>query len=333
LWALTCACALVLLNFEGSHAAVSAAAVLPGCATLRPCDTLWVVNTRGLPCCNPQSHSQDVQFQVLDDSGAWQASDLASFLGTDDPAVTTVFWIHGNRYSSSTARQQGMNIYRALTRSECDATPIRYVIFSWPSARIHTGPIDDLRVKADRTNAQAYYLAWLIDQIDGTVPISLAGYSFGGRIATGAAHLLGDGMLCGWSLDERVHSRRLPMHVALLAPALDNHWLVPGHFHGNAMSQLAHLTVIYNSCDSALKRYRFLYGRTSDAQALGYTGVAGLGNMRIDRSQISQYDACCYVGKRHSWERYANSGALMSRLREAVLGSEAQTLNAGALLE
>lgn len=286
---------------------------------MRPCDTLWMVSTRGMPYCSPQAHFSDLKFCVLDSTDTWQPTDLAAFLATDRTDAITVFWIHGNRESAGEAQQQGMRIYRKLTRClACDA-PLRFVIFSWPADRVTCGPIEDVRIKAGRTDAQSYYVASLIDQMGHDVPVSLAGFSFGARIATGAAHLLGGGILCGWTLDDRKHVERLPMHAALVAPALDNHWLLPGHRHGNALSQLAHLTVIYNSCDAALKRYRFIYGRGSNAQALGYTGVAGLGCLGIDRERIAQYDACCYVGKQHAWEPYTGSGALMSRLRAELM--------------
>jgi hypothetical protein len=313
------AVALVMLLSDGAQAVANTSA-LPGCnGATRPCDALWVVSTRGLPCSNPQLHAPEMRFCELDESGEWRPSDLINFLGTNDPAVTTVFWVHGNRHSSSEARRQGTTIYRTLTRCQTCATPIRFVIFSWPSDRLDSGPLEDLRVKAGRTNAESYYLAWLIDQIDGNLPVSLAGYSFGARITTGAAHLLGGGILCGWTLEERANPNRLPMHAALLAPALDNHWLIPGHRHGNALSQLAHLSIIYNSCDAALKRYRFLYGRKSGAQALGHTGITCCGCLGAFSNQILQYDACSWVGRKHEWERYFDCEPIVSRVRRELI--------------
>jgi hypothetical protein len=116
------------------------------------------------------------------------------------------------------------------------------------------------------------------------------------------------------------------MHVVLVAAALDNHWLIPGHCHGNALSQVTHMTVIYNSCDRALKRYRYLYRHGNDAEALGYTGVAGLGRMGADREKIEQFDACCYAGKEHGWENYISSGALVARMRMEVFAASSQVV-------
>lgn len=304
----------------GRSPADSTVAEFTGClSAVRDCDTIWTVCTRKLSGCDPAANASAMSICVRDGQGQWQPADLTSFLATDDPAVTTIFWIHGNRYTYADAAEQGMTIYRLLTRCATCATPVRFVIFSWPSERLDAGPLKDLRVKAARTDAQCFYLAWLIDRIGENVPISLAGYSYGARIATGSAHLLGGGRLNGWTLLERAHPSRRPMRMALLAPALDNHWLVPGHHHGQAMSQIERLTVLYNSCDAALKRYRFLYCRKSDAQALGHTGVVGLNRMGAYCDRITQIDACCYVGRRHSWERYAESRAMMARVRAAVL--------------
>ena len=305
----------VTLNFCCVHATAAVNHSTPTCCvSKRPRDTIWMVSTRAFPCGDPRLHAQELSYRVLE-QGQWQATDLAAFLATDDPRVTTIIWIHGNRYEPSDAHNHGLATYRALIKCITCDTPLRFVIFSWPSQRIDGSLVDDVRVKAARSNPNGYYLAWLLDQIGNDVPVSLIGYSYGARIAMGGLHLLGGGQLCGWTLDQRTHPDRQPVQVTLVAAAMDNHWLIPGHRHGNALSQVEHLTNIYNSCDRALRRYRYLYCHGSNAQAMGYTGIAGRNTLGVDRAKIQQFDACCYVGKEHGWENYLPSGPVMARMR------------------
>ena len=290
------------------------------CATLpRPCDTLWLVSTRAFPCSDPRLHAHALTYEVRDEQGQWQRTNLESFLATDDPSVRTVIWIHGNRRDSSDARNEGWAVYRALARCTTCDRPMRFVTFSWPSDRIAGRQLEDVRAKAARTSPNGYYLAWLIDKMGGDVPVSLIGYSYGARITTGALHLLGGGVLNGCVLDERVHPDRRPLRVALVAAAVDNHWLIPGHRLGNALSQVEHLTNIYNSCDRVVTHYRLLYGRRNNAEALGATGIVGLNCLDLDRTKILQFDACCFAGRNHEWENYLSSGAVVARLRAEAL--------------
>jgi hypothetical protein len=204
-------------------------------------------------------------------------------------------------------------------RSTC-RTPMRFVIFSWPADRIAGGQLDDIRIKAYRTDPQGYYLAWLIDRVNPKVRVSIIGYSYGARIAASALNFLGGGRINGWTLDKRVHPHRLGIHATLVAAAVDNHWLLPGHRYGRALSQIAHMTIIYNSCDRVLKRYRFLYCRKSSAQALGYTGFAGLSRLgATDRKKIRQINAGPYMGKSHDVNLSYTIGALNAALvRESL---------------
>lgn len=311
-------------------ASVCRADVSPSCGqSLRPCDSLWLVSTREYPCGDPRLHVDDLTYRRFEESTRWQSTTLSDLLATDSPTTTTVIWVHGNRFSSSDALNEGWETYRALIRCSTCQTPVRFIIFSWPSERIGGDPLDDVRVKAARTCPNAYYLAWLIDQMGDEVPVSLVGYSFGARISTGALHLLGGGELNGKLLSERRHPERMPLRVVLAAAGVDNHWLIPGHYHGNASSQISRLTILYNSCDRVLKRYHLLYCARSNAVALGYSGLAGINRLGLERTAITQMDACCYVAKFHSWGSYLASGALIARIRAGVLPASGAVADSG----
>ena len=124
-------------------------------------------------------------------------------------------------------------------------------------------------------------------------PLSLWGHSFGARAVTGALHLLGGGQLCGHVLDERVHAERAPAQVVLLAAALDNDWMMPGHFHGQALSQTSQLAAgqqrlrppaeaLSTGCMAAARAARHWAIRAVSAAAAS-----------APSSKVTQIDACC----------------------------------------
>mgnify|MGYP002622776040 CR=1 FL=1 len=283
-------------------------------------DQVWLVSSRGLWGCDWESNVTRLKVSRYDRTEKWVASDLQSFLNTDDADTVTVVFLHGNRIDSCTAYQTGWSAYRRLT-SCAAAQPVRFVIWSWPSSR-ECGPIRDARIKAARTDAHGYYLAWFVDQMQGDVPVSFWGHSFGARIATGALHLLGGGALAGHRLERRDPGALRPMQAALLASALDSDWLLPGHRHGDAWPQLEGLLLVNNRCDRLLQRYHLLYCRRSCRRALGATGVSTRRLPADQAAKVYQIDACCYVGKQHRLVNYLCSPTLMAHIRAHLLFEE-----------
>ncbi len=270
-------------------------------------DEIWCVSTRGLGCPDCKSAPQLGVWRHDCDACRWNSSTLAEFLASSDPAIPTVFWIHGNRLDAGYVRSQGLSIYHQLTRGVSGEFPIRFVIFSWP-ADPTKGLLEDARRKAARTNTDGYYLAWLVNQIDPKVPVSFIGHSFGARIATGALHLLGDGVLTGRSLPEPAKERD-SLQAVLLAAAVDNDWLAMGRPHGEALDAADEMLAFNNHCDMALKRYP----KINCTQALGYTGAYGpLGD---NGSKLRQLDVCCTIGKSHGWESYFFTPSLVWQMR------------------
>jgi hypothetical protein len=238
-------------------------------------------------------------------------------VATDDPDVITVVFLHGNRIPSCEAFTKGWSAYRRLIHC-ADERPVRFIIWSWPSEKAG-GPVEDARIKAARTNPHGYYLAWFVDQLNPGVPVAMWGHSFGARIATGALHLLGDGILIGRRLADRVSNSPRQMRAALFAAAVDCDWLLPGRCHGRALSQLDDLLLVNNGCDRLLQRYSIIYGRRCCKEALGYTGL-GIRRLPADDAlKVSQMNACCYVGKQHQFANYLSSPTIMARLRSHLL--------------
>ncbi len=275
--------------------------LLPG----REHDELWLISTRrgggGCEC----GH---LPVQRASGCGHWQWSTMAEFLSAE-PSMLTIFFVHGNRVSPALAVDYGVSAYRALLQQAPPTAPVRFVIWSWPSEKVK-GQIRDIRAKAARTNADGYYLACVVNQLDPTTPVGLWGYSFGARITTGALHLLGGGHMGGYTLSATPLAKRPPIRVVLMAAALHNYWLLPGRYHGQALDPVEAMLLINNSCDRALKHYH-LVTRCGSPDALGYTGFAGPYRLGIAAEKVSQMDACCIVGEEHDLRRYLASPRLM----------------------
>jgi predicted esterase len=244
----------------------------------------------------------------------WQSADMHELYQPTTPDQIMVVFVHGNRVSSEAVAPEGRQVYRLLTAGVGDAPPMRFVIWSWPSAQIR-GQLRDVRTKAQRTELSGYCLAWLLTHVPESQHVSLLGFSYGARIASGAMHLVGGGQLSG---------RVLPAHsttpantrIVMIAGALHNHWLRPGEYHGLAVSHIDHLLNLYNGCDPVLQRYHALY-RHSHATALGYSGMY-TGDLGELAERIEQYDASDTVQHSHEAIDYLHIPCLLRRIRSVL---------------
>jgi hypothetical protein len=183
-------------------------------------------------------------------------------------------------------------------------------------------------MKAHRTELAGYCLAWVLTQFPESQQVSLLGYSFGARIATGAMHLVGGGELSG---------RMLPPHpvttcntrVVMMAGALDDSWLRPGGYHELAVSHLDYLLNLYNRCDPILKRYHRLY-KCSQATAIGYSGMY-TGDLGEAAERIGQQDVCRVVQHTHEVFNYLRNPCITQRIRDVLLWRPVQGQAAGSV--
>ncbi|HEV7222053.1 MAG TPA: hypothetical protein VGN42_05080 [Pirellulales bacterium] len=313
----------------------------------RPQDQLWVVSCRGAPSAaveratsrlrywqyqapgqqasGQQASGQQVSGQQA--SGQWLPSDRDSFVAASIPSSTSCVFVAGNGYTDAETRALGRSAYLGLSRGLSAETPLRFVIWSWPSDRTDAAVIQDLRIKAARTDRVAWHLAEWLNETAAGLDCSLIGASFGVRVAGGALHLLGGGRLGGYALTQR-NGSLAPMPVLFISPAIDNDWLLPGHRFGRAMSQVERLLLVNNSSDRMLKRYHWLYGRRSPAEALGHSGLVAASRFGDDREKISQFDAAAVIGPQHGCGPYFQSSALAARMRAHLIesGSSAPTM-------
>ncbi len=262
-------------------------------------DRCWLINTRGLTssarCADLDRPALSVS--RLDCRGSLQQTTLEDYLRSLNPLRSVVIYVHGNRMEACEARLHGMQIYR-LCRSCPRAGAIDWVIWSWPSeqAGILTR---DVRIKASRTDAQGLYLAWLLREHHGrSVSATLIGYSFGGRVVTGALHAMAGGSLARRSLTGPAITGG-SIGVGLIAPAIDSHWLTEHGYHAMATQNMQRMVLMYNRRDIVLKRY-WLIDKVRGRMALGYSGPTAFA-CRADGSQlpVRSRDCSTAIGKDH----------------------------------
>lgn len=248
----------------------------------------------------------------------WIDQDPIELLSTLDPTLPTVVYVHGNQIDSCGARERGMAVYRRLTRAACDDRPIQFVIYSWNATKV-PGLLRDYREKAARTRPIAAQLAWTLNRIPSGTQIGVIGYSYGARVLSGAAHLLGGGSLNGICLQESTTSHT--MRAVFLAAAEDAYWLSPTSYHGNAMHQLDSLLVTINPKDPAMRFFKYL-SKTSSPDALGGVGPRGLSSEASSRVRICNVSRS--VGQSHDLHRYLAAPGLMRSTWQRLTFAEQQ---------
>jgi len=265
-------------------------------------DSVWVVSTRGLGCSRCGEGLANAEVQRCYHDGSTSDASLDEFLDGDEPGMTTVVYVHGNRITAYDANQRGLRLYRLLT-DDPHAPPLRLVIWSWPSNQI-CGQVRDVRTKAARTFSEACYLSEFLAALNPASQVSLVGYSFGARVVTGALADLAGGSVGGCDCPGPRYQGRSNMRVVLVGAAMHNYWLAPGGWHSAGWQFVDHMVLLYNCCDPVLRRYRLIDLRNRP-QALGYRG---LWNIPDDQNaRFSQYNVCDEVGKTHSEAAYWDS--------------------------
>ncbi|MEO1528274.1 MAG: alpha/beta hydrolase [Planctomycetota bacterium] len=222
------------------------------------------------------------------------------------PDRPVVVYVHGNRMPAADLIPR-FNAIRKAVRPQLCQKGVDWVIFSWPSDKAIKG-IDDFRLKASRCDAQGLYLASLLRRhVDHSVPVTVLGYSFGARVATGALHSLGGGSLGGRCLPG-ASVCNADIRLALIAPAIDARWLTSRGYHERASNNIQRMVLLFNHRDIVLKRYWLLAGRRG-GQALGVTGLASLSrNINGASVPFRTRDYSRIIGVRHTELGYYGNG-------------------------
>jgi hypothetical protein len=144
-----------------------------------------------------------------------------------------------------------------------------------------------------------------------TQRVTMGGHSYGGIIASGAAHFLGGGELRGITLAGAVAEQRPNLRVANVSGAFDNDALIPGYRFGQAFVAAEKVLVTRNCRDSTLDNWPkvSLRGR----KAIGVTGINAniLGQYS---SKLCQITMSADVGRSHFIEPHMSSSRLVNLL-------------------
>lgn len=325
---------------------LQAATDCPGehCIRVRPQDEVLLVSSRSIGCSTDETTLADglkaERFQhVADPAGetagqgtrrAWQSIDWREVTSTADLNIPTIIFAHGNRIAAHEVRNRGLYIYKRLMACAGDDRPVRFIIWSWDSAQIN-GQLRDYQVKAARTRPVAYQLAWLINQMPAEQPIGIYGYSYGARVASGTAHLLGGGSLSGLSLKCEGNSLpKRPMRHVWIAAALESDWLGPGRYHGRAMEQIDRLLLTTNRRDPAMRFFPML-GKQVDDRGLGYEGPTCA--TREAARKIRLIDMTKAVGRSHNLCEYAEVRSMMRKAYGYLSFADSQPTDAQPTVE
>jgi hypothetical protein len=284
---------------------------------LRDQDSMYLVDTRclGCPCCYDDVLDLPI-YRYEPGADAWQPATLDQLVHDAADSVTSIH-IHGNRIDAPVAIRRGWAVYHEWVRRDAHGTRLTFVVWSWPSSQIR-GQLRDVRAKAARTTFECVYLARLLAGLPADARISLTGHSYGARIICGATHLLAGCDLSGYRLEGETAEPPRNIRAVLTAAAMHNYWLSPGCYLGCALTQMEHVLNLYNSCDPALRFYRFIE-RGSKPAALGYTGsyFCGDGNGRAHR--VEDVNVVGVVGKEHSFLYYLCSPEIIDMSAPYVL--------------
>lgn len=271
---------------------------------------VWEVNSRALGCtpCRPIHWESRLAVSQFHPETGWHRSELSELTGRDFPL--TILYVHGNWMETWNARCRVRLIANYVARQT--DTPFRIVMFSWPSQK-QGRPIKDIIENTKCCDVQAFYFGCLIRKFRDHSPLSILGFSLGGRIVAGGLHLDAGGSLFGQSLpadcDVVTAKDTVPHYrVSMIAPAIDQTWLRAGQRNGNAMTYVDRLVNLYNSHDPVLKRY-FFSDLSNRPLAAGFAGFVGIGEPRpseplASQDRVVQYDCYPSLGNTHDERSY-----------------------------
>lgn len=290
-------------------ALVAAMAALSTAAPVRTGDRVLLVSTRPVGCTTDPACLSSGAYAAEHAGCCWNRTALMDLVGSLDPAVPIVLYVHGNQETAAEARRRGLDVYQRLTCCAGDDRPIQFLIFSWESSKV-PGLLRDYREKAARTKPVAGQLAWLMTQLPDGARVGLLGYSYGARVASGAAHLVGGGSLGSVRVDTpgcgpcRVNA----MRAVFLAGAYDACWNARGRFHGRTLDTVESMLVTTNPRDPAMRFYKWL-PRGNDPDAVGGVGPRGLDAERASR--VCLRNVTREVGRSHDLYDYLAVPGLM----------------------
>lgn len=274
-------------------------------------DEMWLVNTREIK----KASAKDPGLHLLrfNEESGWGDAELEALAAKPTDGAQTVIYVHGYGFDPDKAERVGWAMYHELRKQLPQPERLRFIIWSWPSTAIKYRFVRDMRDKARRCNTEAYFLAWLLSQVDADAVI---GSALGCRAVTGSLHLLaGKAPTLNTSITKDDRSKKL--RVVLVSPAIDNDWLLPGEFHGKAVTQVKQMLLLNNSEDPTLANYAAISPKRN-AIALGLSGLVSIDKLSDAADRIEQVDAVEHIGEEHGVENYLRSAPIVEQVGEFI---------------
>ncbi len=304
-------------DFEGYPVLGVDAPCPPVCRDVRLCidrcqwaeGEFWIVSTRQAPKqCNLDQGLCCITYWKRTGRDSYQQYSLDEFLMAMDPSLPTCIYVHGNTLDWDGAIEGGTRVYRKIGRG---VHGFRLVLWSWPAERIKGAGLEGNVVeKAEMSESQGYYLAWLVDLIDPRTPLSLVGHSYGCRTVTAGLQGLATGRIAGYRLPPRQYIGWRPMEACLVAAAMDKWLLTPRGQHALAVTQIDRMLITVNPKDRTLA----LLPKWFPWEALGLDGLPTRPIAPYDQ-RVLQMESTSWVNKAHRFQAYAHDRDLADRLR------------------
>jgi len=276
------------------------------------CVDLWVINTRGVPCCGDLSAALDRLAIFHCEPGGWVRYTRQQFLTATDSSLPVCFYVHGIFSDERLALKQAGELFGKVGAG---LPPFRGVLWKWPS-EFECGV--SVRDQVERSNAatqsQAFYMASLIADLGPRVPVSLVGHSLGCRTVVATLQGLASREIAGQPLAEPASAARRPIQAVLVAPAIEPFSLWPGGQYDSALSQVERMLITYNPGDRVLRTYEHFF----DRRPLGLRGLPQPAVAAGSFEKVRQFNANPAVGKRHVPSVYFDSPAVAVRMRGYV---------------
>src|SRR5487761_1191263 len=206
-----------------------------GCAGRGPgpgCVDFWVVSSRDAPCSGDFLKNLGRIAFWHAEAGGWAKYTLEQFLAATESTLPICFYVHGVFSGEPAALTQARDLFEQVGAG---MPPFRGVLWSWPSDfECGTSVRDQVRRGIATSQAQAYYLATIIDMLGPRVAVSLVGHSLGCRTVSATLHGLAAREIAGQPLSEPRSPAPRPIQAALIAPAIDPMSLWPKGRYGLA---------------------------------------------------------------------------------------------------
>ncbi|MCA9101622.1 MAG: alpha/beta hydrolase, partial [Planctomycetales bacterium] len=238
----------------------------------------------------------------------WHVSDATDFVTTADHTPVFTIYVHGNQVDMGTAKSTARRVACILGLDDPHVGG-ELIAFTWPAGRVAGGPLNDVRVKATRSDCYGPALAQFISTLPADAIVNVIGHSYGARLAAVAFD----------DLATRQPARSGPVRGVLLGAAMSNNWLLPGMRCGDAMPYVESMLVTTNQSDRVLHWYPLLWGlRSRGPQALGDTGLACRAQLGDDLMKYHSINVTCPVGKSHDWQDYVADARVRQAIRQLM---------------